>query len=81
MEYAVSHPGYDAPIASPQAVPETDSQRLMSNLDSILPPLSCVCWKQDYPPCVTQEYVSNRNHEMKTHGLSKAGIRSSDCSM
>lgn len=43
MEYAASHPGYNAPIASPQAVAETDSQRLMSNLDSILPPIWCVC--------------------------------------
>ncbi|OAO16022.1 hypothetical protein AV274_2262 [Blastocystis sp. ATCC 50177/Nand II] len=38
-EYAVANPGIDAPLAAPQAVPETESQKLMQRLDELLPPL------------------------------------------
>lgn len=45
-EYAVANPGIDAPLAAPQAVPETESQKLMQRLDELLPPLLSVCWEK-----------------------------------
>lgn len=42
-DYAVEHRGIDAPLTNPEAVPESESQKLMQRLDELLPPLLNVC--------------------------------------